>query len=233
MKYCQITPSAAVGRFVSCYWTLEDDCPSPSNVQRIVPDGCPELILNFGTPFDSQRDSQWTAQPEYFFAGQITGPMLVRPRGPAKMIGVRFRPHGITRLLGLPAHLLTGLVVPLADVSRDLYNQLECLRELDSTAQQLMVVDRVLQSFGERDNAADCQIAVAVNSIMQADTVPAVSNVAAVVGLSLRQFQRRFKDEVGIAPKLFCRIQRFQRVFQALDFFSFFMGERCIALWVL
>jgi AraC-like DNA-binding protein len=133
------------------------------------------------------------------------------------MIGVRFRPHGITRLLGLPAHVLTGLVVPLADVSLALYKQLECLRELRSTAQQLMVVDRVLRSFAETNNATDWQIGAAVNGIMHADTVPDVRNVAAVVGLSLRQFQRRFKDEVGIAPKLFCRIQRFQRVFQALD----------------
>src|SRR5207245_6452116 len=108
---------AVVARFVSCYWTLEDDCPSPSGVQRIVPDGRPELILNLGIPFESRSDGRWSRQPEYFFAGQITGPMLVRPRGPARVIGIRFRPYGAARLLQLPVHELTGFVVPLADLS--------------------------------------------------------------------------------------------------------------------
>jgi AraC-like DNA-binding protein len=217
MNYQQIRPSAAVGGFVSCYWTLEDDSPSLPSVQRIVPDGCPELILNLGTPFESQHDGRWASQPEYFFAGQITGPMLVRPSGPARMIGIRFRPYGATRLLKLPIHALTGLVVPLADLSPTLHQHLEPLRELSSMARQLADVDQVLQRFAEKSDEADCLVAAAVNDIIRADTVPDVSNVAALAGLSLRQFQRRFKDEVGIAPKLFCRIQRFQRVFQSLD----------------
>jgi AraC-like DNA-binding protein len=217
MNYRQITPSAAVRRFVSCYWTLEDGSPSLLSVQRIVPDGCPELTLNLGNPFESHGDGRWTTQPEYFVAGQTTGPMLVRPGGPARIIGVRFRPYGAAQLLRLPIQALTGLVVPLADVSAAWYQRLECLRELRSTARQLEVVDQVLSRFVEQRNEADSVVTAAVNAIMEAETVPDVTKVAALAGLSLRQFQRRFNDEVGIAPKLFCRIQRFQRVFQALD----------------
>src|SRR5215467_1656799 len=102
MSYWQIRPSAAVARFVECYWVLEDDSPSSADVQRIVPDGSPELILNLGHPFESCRGERWQAQPDYFFVGQITGPMMVRPAGVAKVLGIRFRPNGAAALLGMP-----------------------------------------------------------------------------------------------------------------------------------
>jgi AraC-like DNA-binding protein len=37
------------------------------------------------------------------------------------------------------------------------------------------------------------------------------------LGISSRQLERRFKSRVGLLPKLFCRMQRFQRVFQEID----------------
>ena len=37
------------------------------------------------------------------------------------------------------------------------------------------------------------------------------------VGLSCRQLERRFLRDVGITPKRFCRIQRFQQVFQTIE----------------
>ena len=39
---------------VACYWVLED--AAPGTVQRVVPDGRPELILNLGQPFESLQN---------------------------------------------------------------------------------------------------------------------------------------------------------------------------------
>jgi len=44
-----------------------------------------------------------------------------------------------------------------------------------------------------------------------------VPEVARQLGISLRQFQRRFVGGIGITPKLFCRMQRFQQVVRAMD----------------
>src|SRR5262249_45351761 len=44
-----------------------------------------------------------------------------------------------------------------------------------------------------------------------------VSATARHAGLSMRQFERRFREAVGISPKLFSRMQRFQHVFHALE----------------
>jgi hypothetical protein len=49
MHYREIQPNAAAARFVKCYWLLEDGEPPPS-IQRVVPDGRAQLILNLGHP---------------------------------------------------------------------------------------------------------------------------------------------------------------------------------------
>jgi len=207
MTYRQIRPSAATAEFIECYWILEDDCPGTGDVQRIVPDGRSELILNFGCPFESQRDGRWETQPACFFAGQITGPMLIRSAGPAKMLGVRFRPAGARKVLRLPMDELAGLVVPLGDIAPELERQLRGVRECG-------VVDRILQRAAREECSV---IGEAVDAVVAAGGMTAVRDVAGDCGLSVRQFERRFLDEVGMTAKVFCRIQRFQRVFQAMQ----------------
>src|SRR5580700_5733836 len=124
MNYCRIRPSAAVGRYVEFYWMLEDRRPR-SCIQRIIPDGRPALILNFGNPFESHTDGVWNSQPECFFVGQITGPLLLRPSGPALMLGIQFRPQGARQLLRFPICELTDSAIRLEDLSRRLFRQLE------------------------------------------------------------------------------------------------------------
>jgi len=216
VSYRQIQPAFPVSTFVQCYWLLEDNSPPQSSVQRIVPDGCPELILNVGRPFEGQNEGQWSSQPQFFFAGQITRPMFIRSSGAAKVLGIRFHPFGARRVLKVPAHETTELVLPLEDVAPELHRKLRSLPEFDSTQQQLAMVDRVLRDAALATES-DSQVTAAVNRMMSSPIVADLDQVAAFANLGLRQFQRRFKDEVGMSPKLFCRIQRFQQVFQAVN----------------
>src|SRR5262245_21924546 len=103
---------------------LEDAAPS-TEAQRIVPDGRPELIFNLGRPFESEAGGKWTSQPQSFVAGQITRPLLLRATGPARILGVRFHPHGAGRVLGVPLNELTDTVVPLDAVSAGLHRRME------------------------------------------------------------------------------------------------------------
>jgi len=44
-----------------------------------------------------------------------------------------------------------------------------------------------------------------------------VEDVTAQIGLSSRRFIEIFRNQVGLTPKLYCRIRRFQRVLAAID----------------
>src|ERR1700742_4810397 len=82
MRYCEITPKALLNNFVECFWTLEGDDPGPGGApERILPDGCVELILNFGDRFSQHVDGERVIQPRHFLVGQMTGPILISPAG--------------------------------------------------------------------------------------------------------------------------------------------------------
>jgi AraC-like DNA-binding protein len=216
MIYRREKPSAAVGRYVEFYWILEDSSPA-SCVQRIVPDGRAGIILNFANPFESYTNGNWKAQPEAFFVGQITGPLLLRPCGAASMLGIQFRPQGATQLLRLPISELTDSAIAIEDLSRRLFRDLERVRDLSLPTQAAAAVDRVLQAFVEEAEDHDDAVVYAVREIERTRGLMSVEAVADRIGWSTRQLQRRFKDAVGISPKLFSRMQRFQDVFRALE----------------
>ena len=86
MQDREIRPGGQARSFIDCYWTRECDASQFRNVQRVVPDGRTELILNLAEPLESFQDGQWRVQPACFLAGQITGPLLRahRPDGAAR-----------------------------------------------------------------------------------------------------------------------------------------------------
>lgn len=212
MRYREIKSGAAVSQFIKCYWVLEDGTPS-LQTQTIVPDGRAELLINLREPFQQEANRKWSLQPDVFFVGQITGPLMVRPSGPVCTIGVRFRPEGASRLLRLPMFELTDSTVSLGDVSQRLFRKIHRLREHHSLAEQIHALEQVLLAAAG-ENEDDDLVSFAVREFERANGLIGVGKLANSLGLSFRQFERRFRNVVGISPKLFSRMQRFQQVFR-------------------
>jgi AraC-like DNA-binding protein len=185
---------------VACYWLLEDAVPG--TIQRVVPDGRPELIVNLGLPFESLRNGQWQAQPQCFFAGQLTGPLVLRATAASRVLGIRFHPGGAGQLLGMPMQELTNQVIAAGDLG---------LHSLAGDA-SLPKIERTLLEL-ER-GSADALVDEATRLL---GLSPDVGAAAALLGVSPRQLERRFKTRVGMSPKHFARIRRFQRVFRAIE----------------
>jgi AraC-like DNA-binding protein len=212
VRYREIRPSAALESFVESFWTLEQD--GEDAPQRVVPDGRPELILNLGQPFEFFRGGKWNGQSRCFLAGQIDGPLLLRPSGRAKMLGIRFRPHGAARVLAPPMHELAGQFTPVADLSTALARDLD--RALDS-ADPIAGIESALTSREKTTRGCDSVVAEAVRRIMLARGALDLAALAGDLGVGIRQLERRFNASVGLAPKLFCRMQRFIHVFGVID----------------
>ena len=208
MRYQEIKPSAEVGQFVRAYWILEDT--DASRVHRIVPDGHAELILNLGQPYESQRDGVWNPQPACFLIGQITGPLVLRAAGVTRIIGVTFHPHTAGQLLKVPICVPTDRSVSVRDIVSG-----GLLRELDDV-NDVAALDRVLLALAKRAWGEDRLLSAVVNEVETSGFL-SVGEMADRAALSPRQFERRFRQAVGIPPKLFSRMQRFQRVFGALE----------------
>jgi len=213
MRYFEIEPGASAARFVRCYWVLEDSAPD-AQVQRIVPDGRPELIFNLAQPYCTFSAGVWQRQPQSFLFGQITGPLLVRPAGPAHMIGIRFHPQTAGRLLQLPMHELNDTSIPLEVIPALAARRFRELEESRTAAEQAAVLDDIVVELARGHDDRDHLLDAAIQHLGRSMSVQVVAHHA---GISTRQFERRFRQAVGIPPKLFARMQRFQRAMRTFE----------------
>jgi AraC-like DNA-binding protein len=229
MLYREFKPSPHLAPFVECFWTLETDesepiqtKPSgPAQPERILPDGCVELILNFGAQFREQKDDgRQEPQPVLFLVGQMTRPMLISPNGRVELIGIRFHPGGTLPFLRIDMHELTNQVVELAALSRglerSLVSRMEQARSLTSLALKIEMLEKLLSGL-LRDSKHESRLGGLVGQIFSRGGQLTVDELAQDSGISCRQLERRFLSEVGIGPKLLCRILRFQQVFRAVE----------------
>jgi putative component of toxin-antitoxin plasmid stabilization module len=103
MNYQTFVPSADLNTFVKCYWTLEALAEANPGKQRIVPDGCMEMIFHYGDYYKQYReDGSFLVQPRCFVFGQITQPLDIEPTGTTGIFSVRFFPDGFTPFTTLP-----------------------------------------------------------------------------------------------------------------------------------
>jgi AraC-like DNA-binding protein len=213
MDYREFPPLPGTERFVRCVWTLEgaaSEAPAPA-----LPDGCPELVLNFGDPcLVTGGNGRLVRQPPFVLVGQITRPFAVSPTGSLNFIAVRFTPAG--------ASYLHQPMSEITDTWQD-------IRELPSAAPLKKVVERSMANEARmtllhsalahiitQGSPIDERVLSAVEIIERKHGVVPIDTVAKEVAMTTRHLQRLFTQCVGISPKLLSRIRRFQRVFAAL-----------------
>jgi AraC-like DNA-binding protein len=218
MRYREFKPTPRLGSFVECFWTLEGDgFIDGSPPERILPDGCVELILNFGDRFLQHVDGELRRQPRNFIVGQMTGPILISANGVVRLLGVRFQPGGTRPFIDLPANEITNRVMELGDLSRPFERSLlgACEHALNLD-QKITEVDAFLTSR-LNDCKFDPHLLALAASVIDRRGLVSVDQLASHAGVSSRQLERRFLQEVGLGPKLLARIVRFQQVFRAVE----------------
>ena len=218
MHYREIKPRQSLRGFVECCWTLESDGKGKSATpEPILPDGCVELILNCDEPFLEIKDSgERVKQPKYFIVGQMTRPLTITPTGTVQLMGIRFHPGGTTPFFKQPLHEITNRTVNLVDVDSTLARQLaDALSSSPSWTRRINAIElclvRRMQTF-----TGDDRLVPLTANIVRLNGQVKIDSLAHAAGVSGRQLERRFLQEVGIGPKLFCRILRFQEVFRAV-----------------
>jgi AraC-like DNA-binding protein len=192
--YREYRSPAGLEPLVACLW--ENDAVR-HRLQPVVPDGCVDLV--------------WMGDQGLVIAGADTGPRLAGPVGAASA-GIRLRPGAAGVVLGLPASEVRDLQVPAGLVWGRPGERLdEDLAAADPARRLALLTEAVLQ----RRAAPDPLVAVAAQRL----ALPSarVGAVAADLGLSERQLNRRVLTAVGYGPKTLARVARLRRLISLSD----------------
>lgn len=189
--YREHPPPRGLEQVVACLWENE---PEQDLAQRVIPDGCVDLI--------------WTGGLE--IAGADTGPREVALAGRSRSSGIRLRPGAAGALLGLPASEVRDSRVP-ARLLWDVAALEEALADADASRRLELLAEAVARRLAEPDPlAAAAARALARHSAR-------VAGVAADLGVSERQLHRRMLAAVGYGPKVLARVARLRRLVALVD----------------
>jgi AraC-like DNA-binding protein len=208
-------PRPPLDAFVEFIWVFDGDS-RPVALERILPTGAAQLIVNLSEDqtrlYDPNRGYECVTSAGTSLSGIWSRYCVIDTREQERVAGVVFRPGGTIAFTHVPAH-------EIADADIDL----ECLwgrcraaalreRLLESCSPdaQLDVLENALMDAW-RPVALHGAVAFALTAFNRAPHTMSVAKVTDVIGLSAKRFIERFNREVGMTPKRYCRIRRFQR----------------------
>ena len=200
-SYDEWSVAPALRESVACVWAAQIGAAGERHVQRVIPDGCIDLVFCEG---------------ELIVAGPDTESVELEVAPNRSFVGLRFRAGGAPAVLGMPA---SELLDQRIDASEMLGARAHALSERLASATSLRVAAAVLEETVTRwlhdAEPSDALVGRAILELQTPRTEWTVATLAAQLGVSERQLRRRFLSAVGYGPKLFERVARLRRFIHA------------------
>jgi AraC-like DNA-binding protein len=219
MALIRYRPTAPLDRHVECFWWSRRAQPDP-HAEHMLPSGRAQLVFAMHeTPiaWRAVASGRWTDWSRCIVHGPQSSFYIAGPKPAGVSVGVSFRPGAAGAVLGVSLEELADRHVELASIwgSRglDLHHQLMTTRE----------PERAFRILEENLLARIYRPLLLHPAVGQALAAPAgslssarVANLQRASGYSPKHFINLFRLGVGIRPKHYYRIRRFNCVVEAM-----------------
>lgn len=211
-------PHPALQDFVLQIITV--DQPLPLLLNRIVTPYPPtplQSIMFYGDDRISAKKetaNSFELQPPIVVVGPQYSRVNLMVSGKLKAIRVDFKPGGLYRLLRIPMHALYDGGFDAREV---IGNQANGLNERILHAPNMESAKNIVEQFllEKRNNIiAALPFDEAMWRLMNGDEDITIEKTASWACLSLRQFERKCHERIGMSPKSFARIIRFSKAYR-------------------
>ncbi|HEX8462024.1 MAG TPA: helix-turn-helix domain-containing protein [Segetibacter sp.] len=214
-----IIPSSALAEYVRIYRIIDfffaDEPPLFPKLYTPRPEICLQFYPKEREKIQYQNEAEAKTGNEISITGQHT---IVQNRFVPKSflsLQVVFQPGALYRLTGVPAALFTDATIDAADVfSKDLGFVTEQLLEAVQYSQMIAIVEAFLIKIIKRVTTPCHTISKVANAMMFDTNEHTLDDFTKQAFICARQFDRKFYELVGINPKRFLKIIRFDRAFR-------------------
>ena len=193
---------------------MDEENPTAACLYPPTPQHC--LFLYIDDPVKSQKegDNVFRTQPSSIIVGpQITRVNLIIGKI-FRSACIGFHPGGLHRLLGIPMPEIFDEGFDGADLIGKEVIELNCrLNEaVGATAIRNLVEEFLLSKLGKLKSLLPFDIAM--KELMACDGTSSIESIASLSCLSLRQFERKCHERIGLPPKVFARLIRFSKAYR-------------------
>jgi AraC-like DNA-binding protein len=214
-------PRPELSKFVQVYGHREMECTDAPFSQ---PD-CSALEQGIAFNFAGQTtlnrpDGRSRIAPKAYIFGGLTPPCGSQSfSGHVRSFAVFLKPLSFWPLFRIPSSVLVNKEYDAEDLLGpgilDLWSK---LAECKTFQERIFVAERYLMPVASCARGRTL-IARTAHHILDRNGAIRIGEIADHARLSVRQYERRFLEEVGFTPKTFARTRRFQRALDAKRFF--------------
>jgi len=205
MQYTEFAPHPALAPYIDAYWTAAGDVGGVQT-EKILPDGCIDIIFNIGPDCLSESNSFLLNSGQAYLIGTMTRfkETLMTPE--SRLLGIRFKPAAFTVFYEYPSlEKLTDTTVAfdgkfVPDIKKVLKYAVEYLdhfflKKLTKPARSILPI---------------------ISGIQAAKGQVSVKALAEKYFTTTRQLERAFNRQMGISPKEFISLVRYQTTFREI-----------------
>ncbi|HEY3956551.1 MAG TPA: helix-turn-helix domain-containing protein, partial [Streptosporangiaceae bacterium] len=180
------------------------------------------LFVNLGGPvrlWDSVPSGPPAVCTDGWFMGVWTRRFLFEYPTPVRLVGVHFKPWGISPFVDMPATELQDRWVPVDAVwQRSLDRIRNQVGDIASATETLRVLEEELRSRLAEAPLRGLDLVQLTGGRLEASAgaVPVLA-LADAAGVSGNHLAAQFKSHVGVTPKRVARIYRFARLIWSVD----------------
>jgi AraC-like DNA-binding protein len=209
-------PDPLVSLFVKSILVFEENDSPKTTVLPFFADGYPGLLYReaknglFVKPHNKEM-------PVLFLYGQTVQPVELVFKGNYRMIVFQLFPFVIKNLFGVQPKDLTDNCYDLSPLQNPSVSIMETVSKEQDVEKRVALLTSFLYSrFQARQNAIDPLICKAVETIIDKKGQSMIKELCGELGMHERTLERRFSEEVGLSPKQFAQIIRFQQSMEQL-----------------
>jgi AraC-like DNA-binding protein len=214
MNAVKVKPPKHLKDLVSFFWYSDFKNPDNSaKTYRILADGLPGIIFQHSNGNSAVSNVNGVQLPITFLYGQNTSHCTNLITGEPFIFGVSLRPTAFKSLFGMDATMISNQLIDSqhffsSDIEDILLNAKSPIHIIELFSKRFLN----LKSRPENTGFFDKYLNHSVGGVRNLSA----NQISSDLGISRRQFQRKFKEHVGVDPETYYRILRFQKAIHLL-----------------
>lgn len=204
-------PPAALAEWVAYAWHSRFEMLEKENEtsvhERLFAHLSSSIVFSHGDPFTVERGQESFEVSGAVVIGHQTSPLLFRHSRSNRLLGLKLKPGGFYRLLGISAELIRDSIVPL----QELFPAAAALQHDPASLYRLLIAGTT-RTDAFKFNCVQQALHLYLSQVCDN---PPLDHLARQLHLTSRTLGRYFHETLGLSPKKACSIGRIRSALQA------------------
>ena len=220
MIYQLYIPAAPLSFFIEHFFYYEG-YQAAHVMEKFLPDGSMDLLIDLtDTPkklFHNEDGSSFTTYQKSWLSGMKTEYILI-DASVSCMIGVHFKPGGAYPFFDFPVNELNNLTIEMDTIwNNEICYLRDAILNTKPVNHKFGILENYLLQKGKRMTEPNPLVSYAVDQLLKSPQVWTIGQLTKKVGVTQKHLISLFKKYVGLTPKQFARISKFQKVIRLIE----------------